>query len=47
VLDVGHFAPERYGLLGFGKLLGKKLAEQGLNVQLSHAKESDPFTAVL
>jgi dinuclear metal center YbgI/SA1388 family protein len=47
VLDVGHFAPERYGLLGFGKLLGKKLAEQGLNDQLSHAKESDPFTAVL
>jgi dinuclear metal center YbgI/SA1388 family protein len=43
VLDVGHFAPERYGLLRFGNLLERKLAGQGLKVQFSYAKERDPF----
>lgn len=43
VLDVGHFAPEKYGLLKFGKLLERKFAGQGLKVELAYAKESDPF----
>ena len=43
VLDVGHFAPERYGLLRFGSLLERKLTAQGLKVQFSYAKERDPF----
>jgi dinuclear metal center YbgI/SA1388 family protein len=47
VLDVGHFAPERYGLLRFGKLLERKLDGLGLKVQFSHAKEKDPFMPVL
>jgi len=47
VLDVGHFAPERYGMLRFGKLLEKKLAQLGLDAQLSYAKEKDPFPPVL
>jgi len=46
VLDAGHFAPERYGLLQFGKLLERKLAEQGLIVQFSYAKEKDPFMPI-
>jgi putative NIF3 family GTP cyclohydrolase 1 type 2 len=47
VLDIGHFAPEKYGLLRFGKLLEQKLVRQGLKVQLSYAKEKDPFVPVL
>jgi dinuclear metal center YbgI/SA1388 family protein len=43
VLDVGHFAPERYGVLRFGELIERKLAGQGLKVQVSFAKERDPF----
>ncbi len=46
VLDVGHFAPERYGLIRFGELIEKKLVGQGLNVQFSNAKERDPFVSV-
>ena len=46
VLDVGHFAPERYGLTRFGKLLGENLAKQGLQVNMSFAKERDPFRPV-
>lgn len=47
VLDVGHFGPEKYGLLRFGKLLEKKLVGHGLKVHLSFAKEKDPFVPVL
>ena len=47
VLDIGHFGPEKYGLLRFGKLLEKKLVGHGLKVQLSFAKEKDPFVPVL
>lgn len=46
VLDVGHFAPEKYGFLRFGKLLERKFSAQGLKVQLSFAKERDPFVSV-
>jgi dinuclear metal center YbgI/SA1388 family protein len=46
VLDVGHFPPERYGLNRFGKLLEKKLIGQGLKIQVSYAKEKDPFVPV-
>ena len=47
VLDVGHFAPERYGLGCFGKLLNEKLAGRGFNVEVKFAKEKDPFVPVL
>ena len=46
VLDVGHFAPERYGIYHFGKLLERKISEEGLKVQLAFAKEKDPFVSV-
>ena len=46
VLDVGHFPPEKYGLNRFGKLLEKKLIGQGLKIQVSYAKERDPFVPV-
>ena len=46
VLDVGHFAPERYGLGHFGKLLEEKLADRGFNVEIKFAKEKDPFVPV-
>ena len=44
VLDVGHFAPERYGLIRFGKLLERKFAVQGHAIETAYAKERDPFT---
>ena len=47
VLDVGHFAPEKYGLTRFGKLLEKELTRQGLEVKVTYAKERDPFVAVM
>ena len=43
VLDVGHFPPEKYGLIRFGKLLERKFTEMGLAVEIAHAKERDPF----
>lgn len=43
ILDVGHFAPEMFGLYQFGKLMEKKLVQEDLKVQLSFAKEKDPF----
>ncbi len=46
ILDVGHFAPERYGINRFGKLLGETLARQGLQVNVLFAKETDPFRPV-
>ena len=46
LLDVGHFPPERYGLNRFGKLLEKKLVGLGLKIQVSYAKERDPFVPV-
>lgn len=46
LLDVGHFAPEKLGMQSFGKLLGSRLAERGLEVELLSAKEIDPFVTV-
>lgn len=46
ILDIGHFAPERYGMTRFGNLLEKKLAGQDFNVRLAFAKERDPFVTV-
>ena len=43
VLDVGHFAPEKYGFNRFGKLLESKFAKQGFKVEIVLAKERDPF----
>jgi putative NIF3 family GTP cyclohydrolase 1 type 2 len=43
VLDVGHFAPEKYGLMRLGKLLERKFAVHGFKVDIAHAKEKDPF----
>ena len=43
VLDVGHFAPEKYGFHRFGELFERKLAEQGLKVEITLAREKDPF----
>ena len=46
VLDVGHFAPERYGLEKFGAMLESKINATGANVQFIYAEEEDPFTAL-
>ena len=46
VLDVGHFAPERYGLVRFGKLLEKMFAVRGLAIETAYAKERDPFVTL-
>jgi len=46
VLDVGHFSPEKYGFNRFGKLLEKRFAGHGLKMQVSYAKERDPFVPV-
>jgi len=43
ILDVGHFAPERFGFLKFGKLLDKELVRNGYAVELLFAREKDPF----
>jgi dinuclear metal center YbgI/SA1388 family protein len=47
VLDVGHFPPEKYGLMRFGKLLENRLVEHGLQIKVSYAKERDPFVPVV
>ena len=47
VLDVGHFAPERYGLFRFGELLEDKFTGQGLKVRILYAEEMDPFVPVV
>jgi len=47
VLDVGHFAPERYGLFRFGELLENKFTGQGLKVRILYAEEMDPFVPVV
>jgi len=47
VLDIGHFAAERYGFVQFGKLLDAKLAGSGFQVEIKLAKEKDPFVPVL
>ena len=46
VLDVGHYAPEKYGLNCFGKLLDSKLTVRGYAVKIAYAKERDPFLQV-
>jgi putative NIF3 family GTP cyclohydrolase 1 type 2 len=47
VLDVGHFAPERYGLIRFGKILEKEFKMEGLSIETAYAKERDPFQVLL
>jgi dinuclear metal center YbgI/SA1388 family protein len=46
VLDIGHFAPERYGLERFGMMLESKLKATGAEIQIIHAQEKDPFSDV-
>jgi dinuclear metal center YbgI/SA1388 family protein len=46
VLDIGHYAPEKYGLKSFGNLLNRRLTGRGFTVQIAHAKEKDPFLSV-
>jgi putative NIF3 family GTP cyclohydrolase 1 type 2 len=43
VLDVGHFAPEKYGLRRFASLLGHQIAQSGWRIESAFARESDPF----
>lgn len=46
VLDVGHFAPERYGFEKFGVTLESELKTAGAEVEIIYAQEKDPFLAV-
>ena len=46
VLDIGHFAPERFGMEVFARTLGDVLMGSGLEVELEIASEWDPFRSV-
>lgn len=46
ILDIGHFAPERYGLEIFGAMLESRIKAAGAEVQIVYAKEIDPFTTL-
>jgi dinuclear metal center YbgI/SA1388 family protein len=43
VLDIGHFAPEKYGLRRFASLLDRQIAQSGWRIDSAFARESDPF----
>jgi dinuclear metal center YbgI/SA1388 family protein len=43
LLDIGHFAPERYGMKRFASLLGRQMARNRWQVESTFARESDPF----
>ena len=46
LLDIGHFAPERYGMERFGKLLDGALRDLGKAVEILYAVEENPFTTL-
>lgn len=46
ILDVGHYAPERYGLVRFSEFLAGKIRQKGWKVDVRYAKEKDPFAPV-
>lgn len=46
ILDVGHFAPERYGMFRLGEKIARELKQKGWNIALLYAKEKDPFTII-
>ncbi|MDF1535897.1 MAG: Nif3-like dinuclear metal center hexameric protein [bacterium] len=46
VLDMGHFAPERYGLRRFASLLDSRIAQSGWRIDSTFARESDPFVSL-
>jgi len=43
LLDIGHFAPERYGMKRFASLLDRQMVRNGWQVESTFARESDPF----
>ena len=43
LLDVGHFAPEKYGMKRFASLFGRQMGQNGWQVESTFARESDPF----
>jgi len=47
VLDIGHFGPERYGMLRFSEKIGGKIRERGWDMTILCAKEKDPFVTAL
>lgn len=46
VLDVGHFGPEKHGMLRFGEKIAGRIREKGWDVAILHAKEKDPFVTM-
>lgn len=46
ILDVGHFAPERFGMLRFGEKVHQECIEKGWTVTILYATEKDPFTVM-
>jgi dinuclear metal center YbgI/SA1388 family protein len=46
ILDVGHFGPEKYGMVRFRKLMEGKFKEKRWQVETECAKEKDPFGPV-
>lgn len=43
LIDIGHFAPERFGMMETGRILGKALKKAGVNVRILYSKENNPF----
>ncbi|UCG37689.1 MAG: Nif3-like dinuclear metal center hexameric protein [bacterium] len=46
VLDVGHFAPERYGVVCFRERMERLFSESGWKVETLLAREQDPFVPI-
>lgn len=46
VLDIGHFAPEKYGFEMFGVTLESEIKATGAELEIVYAQEKDPFLAV-
>jgi len=47
LIDIGHFAPEKFGMIETGKLLQKALKRAGVEVEIVYSKEKDPFEVVI
>ncbi len=47
ILDVGHFGPERYGILRFSERIKRETRERGWEVAISCAREKDPFVTMV
>ena len=47
LLDIGHFAPECFGIKHFGKMMEKALNHLNETVEIIYADEENPFTPLI